>query len=598
MSSSFVVEAVIELSSIRASDSGNNAAPVDNVNTADLALNENDVRENLLDDKATGRPSPRTRNIVDTVDNEITQEVTYHDNGLQETVIDLGQPTCTDIHTVSVDGGNSAGTSNAASCVETADSAVNENAIRETVVDIASVRPSSTGNNVETIDNGITVTGSVPDIAEAKEQISRPFSRLLCCFKQHSTQMMAEPNDEEIDKKLMKFFDSTLEFPISPTKVEQIKGSVEKVVQMIVQKVWESDKLQLKLQKLNPALSQPRISCVGSMKEGTRNYFPDEFDFLITLDVIDKSLGGTPLVESVLKTFHDELDSVLKRDKHDLFDTCIVFFNKVRISGPASKLLFMYTTSRFSSTWKEIHVDLVPTVQIPICETDATIGDDLGLDTLDPSWRQMVLDTGYYNVILKYERFSKRCCFLCRYPVLLPSITRTEIDFMGTKVSKNHNIAYRFIKHFINGRDVDRLIDKIQREFFDWYDMPSYALKTILYEHVAKCQCDRYVSKCVRKMLIDLSNCITNNGGNMTTILKRNLRLCDGLNRKLVPTEIKRIETSLRTLQYENIESLSHQKQFINYFYLKGFIKSLFVFIVLLVELYCMTIMIFNTFFS
>ena len=151
MSSSFVAEAVIELSSIRPSDSENNAVPVDNLNTAGSALNENDIRENLLDDKVPGRPSPRKRNIVDTVDNEITQEVTYHDNGMQETVIDLGQPTCTDIHTASVDGGNSAGTSNAASCDvndRTADSAVNENAIRETVVDIASVRQSSTGNNV------------------------------------------------------------------------------------------------------------------------------------------------------------------------------------------------------------------------------------------------------------------------------------------------------------------------------------------------------------------------------------------------------------------------------------------------------------------
>jgi len=571
MSSSFVVEAVIELSSIRPSDSGNNAVPVDNVNTAGLALNENAIRENLLDDKTPGRPSPRTRNIVDTVDNEITQEVTYHDNGMQETVIDLGQPTCTDIHTASVDNGNRAGTSNAASCVENdrmADPAVNENAIRETVVDIASVRPSSTGNNEETIDNGIT-----------------------------------EPNDEEIDEELMKFFKLQLEFPISQTNVEQIKGSVKKVVQMIVQKVWESDKLKLKLQKLNSlALSQPRISLVGSMEEGTRNYFPDEFDFLITLAETDKSLGRTPLVESVLKTFHKELDSVLKRDKHDLFDTCIVFFNKVGISGPASKLLFMYTTSSCSSTWENIHVDLVPTVQIPICETDATIGDDLGLDTLDPLWRQMVLDTGFYNVILKFEKFSKRCCFPCRYPVLLPSITRTEIDFMGTKVSKNHNIAYRFIKHFINGRDVDQFLDTTGiliyvRFVLNWYDMPSYALKTILYEHVAKCECDRYVSKCVREMLIDLSYCIENNKGNMTTILQRDLCLCDGLNRKLVPTEILRIETSLRTLQYENIKSLSHLNFFIKYFTQcsqRGFyILLMFALLGLLLSI---IIMIFNTF--
>jgi len=210
--------------------------------------------------------------------------------------------------------------------------------------------------------------------------------------------------------------------------------------------------------------------------------------------------------------------------------------------------------------WKRIHVDLVPAVQIPICETDVTIGDELRLGALDLQWRRMVLDTGFYHMI---ATFKNDCCG-CEYTVLKPSITQTEMDFMDKVVSRRHKFAYRFIKHFINGADGNETFKECcvplrPPENCDpepnclsmfWYDMPSYALKTLLYQHVIKCKSDRFFSKCIREMLTDLADCVTNNNANITTILRRELCLCQRLSLKIVSDKVMHIESSLKKLQY------------------------------------------------
>ena len=218
-------------------------------------------------------------------------------------------------------------------------SSVNDNHITDTALDIAPDRPSSTGNITGSVHKETQdCTSIIDDIAETPT--SRFSFNLSCCLGHDFKQAEVEPTDEENDKILMRLLESELAFQIPESSVEQIKGSVGKVVQIIVQKVWESDKLQLKIQKLNPlTLSQPRILIVGSMKEGTRNYFPDEFDFLVTLAECDKSLCRTPLVDSVLETFHKELNSVLQKYKHKLFNNGISFSKRIRISGPASFVL-------------------------------------------------------------------------------------------------------------------------------------------------------------------------------------------------------------------------------------------------------------------
>ena len=259
-----------------------------------------------------------------------------------------------------------------------------------------------------------------------------------------------------------------------------------------------------------------------------------------------------------MQTFYRELQNVFKENKNIFFDKCISWSEYAGRSGPASKLLFRYKPSRSPTREKKIHVDLVPAVQIPIREGDVAIRDQVRLDQLDPQWRQMLLQTGFYYMVLKYN--IENCGSY--HWVLKPSITDTEMDFMNKHVSRQHRIAYRFMKHFVNGRDGAGQFktratlhnSSIKGSMFEhlctffWYDMPSYALKTLLYQHVVKCESDRFVTKCVRDMLTDLSNCVTRNHGYMTTILKEELKLCDMRYSNTLRYSISRIKSSLTKL--------------------------------------------------
>jgi len=259
-------------------------------------------------------------------------------------------------------------------------------------------------------------------------------------------------NDEENDKRLMELVESELDFQIPQKQVDDIKESVGKAVKLIVDKVCQSDSLLSKRRSLDSqGVFQTRIVNVGSMNEGTRNYFPDEFDFLIFIADCDEPKRRKTIITDILKTFHEELEQVIREGSNTFFHNRVTFSKLVRKSGPASKVLFWYKPSSCFPTWRKIHVDLVPAVQIPVRENDVKIGDYIRLDTLDLHWRQNIIKTGSYAMIYVFNRKVGGS--------LKAPVTETKMDFMQTDVSRRHKLAYRCMKHFLMDMMATKLLN-------------------------------------------------------------------------------------------------------------------------------------------
>ena len=124
----------------------------------------------------------------------------------------------------------------------------------------------------------------------------------------------------------MELVESELDFQIPQSHVNDIKEFVGKTVKLMVDKVCQSDSLLSKRRKLDSkGVFQTRIVNAGSMKEGTRNYFPDEFDFLIFIADCDEPKDRKTIITDILKTFHEELERVI-RENRILFSITVSLF--------------------------------------------------------------------------------------------------------------------------------------------------------------------------------------------------------------------------------------------------------------------------------
>lgn len=183
---------------------------------------------------------------------------------------------------------------------------------------------------------------------------------------------------------------------------------------------------------------------VGSFYEGTRNKFPDEFDFTFPVYCFKEtkcmSLGS--LISSILaKTYgiinSQTTDPVLKIHDIELSycdpqdQTRKIYLDKnVGKTGPARHFKFVYLNK--SGVKRNIHVDLVPSAVIRDSEFERIVNDYCKLEP----FRHEVLNTGTIQIV--QQRLS---------------FTETEVLFMKDILSHDHRKVYRLLKYFINGHN-------------------------------------------------------------------------------------------------------------------------------------------------
>ncbi|CAG2229525.1 unnamed protein product [Mytilus edulis] len=101
-------------------------------------------------------------------------------------------------------------------------------------------------------------------------------------------QKMTEGNKVEL--YLKDVFERECAYKIEQEEVEFIQTGIETIVQRIADKILDNNILQesmkVKFEKYFTGIvkrSKKNVFGVGSFYEGTRNNFPDEFDFILTL---------------------------------------------------------------------------------------------------------------------------------------------------------------------------------------------------------------------------------------------------------------------------------------------------------------------------
>lgn len=314
-------------------------------------------------------------------------------------------------------------------------------------------------------------------------------------------QKMTEGNKVEL--YLKDVFERECAYKIEQDEVEFIQTGIETIVQRIADKILDNNTLQesmkVKFEKYFTGIvkrSPKNVFGVGSFYEGTRNNFPDEFDFILTLfccegtfEEYKQFLLEASVFNTVSDTFSQKVKELSEVDTNALIYTAsdpksqrkLYFSEYLRQHGPATWLRFIYESE--SNRKKEIDVDYVAALHIT------------NRDVLNRVVNELCVLTKFAQ-----ETLSVGSCFCIGANF---SLTQTEVRIMRTILSENHRKIYRILKYLINGHgDVDKLNN------LGSFDKPysSYMIKTVMIYHHYNCKTLGSVNlgPCILDVLDDL----------------------------------------------------------------------------------------------
>ena len=214
----------------------------------------------------------------------------------------------------------------------------------------------------------------------------------------------------------------------------------------------------------------------GSFYEGTKNSFPDEFDFMFLLfrmqhGAISFSLCQTSYLENIRRLCFSNShllhfpgshgSSTRSSSNRSLQLDC---GNVIKANGPACKLTFIYIND--SGKHITINVDLVPACIV----TGGSV--NISCDSK-----------------VQYIKSSLLCAEGCYYIGGRPSISDIELPFVREVLSEKHIKLYRVLKFLINGRKDSEYLRNYMLTFGNGRGKgySSYMIKTMMFFHHYDC---------------------------------------------------------------------------------------------------------------
>ncbi|XP_053384887.1 uncharacterized protein LOC128550256 [Mercenaria mercenaria] len=261
-----------------------------------------------------------------------------------------------------------------------------------------------------------------------------------------------------LEKHLDYIKETETDYSIKQEEVRFIQSGIETLVQKLYDIITEESGNRIDCKNNN-------ILKVGSFYEGTKNKFPNEFDFIF---VFQKNTPNCVDVSDKIKEKHTVLRKDLKYSENASRTICFSKF--VKRQGPASKLMFIYQQDKCKDTC--LYVDIVPAVK----EIDAELGDSVETICKLKSFREEIVKTGSYLLVgINTPRWHS-------YPVT--SFTETEVHFMKHTLSSKHVTVYKLLKFLIGGHGHAEIMrEKIPGEGFS-----SYMIKIAMIEHHYECE--------------------------------------------------------------------------------------------------------------
>ncbi|XP_060564572.1 uncharacterized protein LOC132723802 [Ruditapes philippinarum] len=292
-----------------------------------------------------------------------------------------------------------------------------------------------------------------------------------------------------------------LNLNINRTELEFVQTGIETSVQEIHNVISKTASAQIELQKnklkeftglnLIEKETTSNILKVGSFYEGTKLFYPDEFDYILIfgtfslpsneIDVVRHDFGlGSLFINGVFegilscyKFFFDRRDAGLT----------LIFDKFVTSKGSAIKLKYTYYKQRVKET--DIYVDVLPAFKIMDKQHDLKVDQLCSL----PDFTNYLAETGSFLV----TRFGI-------------SFTESEVRFVRNWLSPKHFQAYKMLKYLINGHnDGEKLKEFCIKIHINFIHIASYKIKTCMLFHQYKCAEDnRTMNRCICDVICDI----------------------------------------------------------------------------------------------
>lgn len=371
---------------------------------------------------------------------------------------------------------------------------------------------------------------------------------------------------QNLDRFLEHLFREKIEFNVDDNFIRCLQTTVENCIKHLFNDLMELQEVQTAVQKLQDeckdnynVFAHNDVLYVGSFYEGTKNNFPDEFDYLLILFTAERyiytehydhkiirhepSMGYHKLLSNFVEDFAyhiKNLPDIIKIDSNQLFD---LEFTSLERSGPACKLCFTLKKkipSIFEGDSKKIHVDITPAIKI----IDSNLPTSVETICFVDGFRDEIVKTGSFIVIQKVGTYF--------------TFTETEVLFMKTCLSTRHKRTYRLLKYLINGEMEENKL-RCMRGLYDCFEISSYVLKTLMINHHYSCKNHDILteSRCVIDVLKKLQSYVAIDAGSVIIpLLQPNTRkmICGG--KAIVRHFNKELLNLISTLMSESSENV------------------------------------------
>ncbi|XP_053401642.1 uncharacterized protein LOC128557694 [Mercenaria mercenaria] len=322
--------------------------------------------------------------------------------------------------------------------------------------------------------------------------------------KQNDGKLLSNTKEnDQLEEYLNNIFENECRFSVEENELEFIQTGIEKYLLKHIDDFYHVyANGECKLRGCDIKHCTPELLKVGSFYEGTRNKFPDEFDFIVVIGTVD---------ELPIKTVTDHSKCPCRekrsfRYESDQDASTVIEFVKMSSHGPAAKIILCY---KEGSKEQLISVDIATAIRFVYTRDIHNVRNITKEDDVFHSeFHKEILKTGSFLLL-----DSQFCLSYPGGDCIGPfgtSITETEVYFMQNIVSAKHRRVYRLLKYLINGNFSDKLLKLSKSKCH--LSIASYNIKTALIYHHYQCQDGSMaVSDCVLDILNYFCNKISPN---------------------------------------------------------------------------------------
>ncbi|XP_060573356.1 uncharacterized protein LOC132731233 isoform X2 [Ruditapes philippinarum] len=313
-------------------------------------------------------------------------------------------------------------------------------------------------------------------------------------------------SDCKLEKYLEDIFLKYCRISINEKEVDFIRNGVETLTLEYLQKTYRNSPCKDKSCKISKC-GQLELVRAGSFYEGTRNGFPDEFDFIAVLGTVDEQPDENAYTH-IKQEFCANCE-VYKSNEYPDYSMKFRYTNVSRCHRKVTRLEYVYTRGQEEMI---IDVDIVIALRCYKTEQFYTV-------IFNKEFYEEMIKTGSFLFIYTgastVEPYGPMVLHAAQSGTWEKTTTETEKRFVKDILSKKHRKVYRILKYIINGPfggDLFRYLDDVQDFrsplsglFGTGFSISSYVIKIAVIRHHYACQKDRKgIGNCVCEILFNI----------------------------------------------------------------------------------------------